>query len=26
VTVDGAYVDAHVGQLAGDEDLARYIL
>lgn len=26
VTVDAAYVDAHVGQLAGDEDLARYIL
>ncbi len=26
VTVDRAYVDAHLSQLAGNEDLARYIL
>ncbi|MFM1891093.1 MAG: ATP-dependent HslUV protease ATP-binding subunit HslU, partial [Pseudomonadota bacterium] len=26
VTVDGAYVDAHLGELAADEDLTRYIL
>jgi ATP-dependent HslUV protease ATP-binding subunit HslU len=26
VTVDAAYVDVHVAQLAGNEDLARYIL
>jgi ATP-dependent HslUV protease ATP-binding subunit HslU len=26
VTVDAVYVDEHVGKLAGDEDLARYIL
>jgi ATP-dependent HslUV protease ATP-binding subunit HslU len=26
VTVDAAYVDAHVGRLAADEDLSRYIL
>ncbi len=26
VTVDRAYVDAHLASLAGDEDLARYIL
>jgi ATP-dependent HslUV protease ATP-binding subunit HslU len=26
VTIDGAYVDAHLGELARDEDLSRYIL
>ena len=26
VTVDGAYVDDHLGELAQDEDLSRYIL
>jgi ATP-dependent HslUV protease ATP-binding subunit HslU len=26
VTVDVAYVDAHLAELAGNEDLARYIL
>jgi ATP-dependent HslUV protease ATP-binding subunit HslU len=26
VTVDGAYVDSHLADLAGDDDLARYIL
>ena len=26
VTVDAAYVDARLGELAGDEDLARYVL
>jgi len=26
VTVDAAYVDAHLAELAGNEDLARYIL
>jgi ATP-dependent HslUV protease ATP-binding subunit HslU len=26
VTVDGAYVDAHLGELIKDEDLTRYIL
>ena len=26
ITVDRAYVDAHLSQLAGNEDLARYIL
>ena len=26
VTVDAAYVDAHLAELAGDDDLARYIL
>ncbi len=26
LVVDGAYVDAHIGELAGDEDLSRYIL
>ena len=26
VTVDGAYVDAHLGELVKDEDLTRYIL
>jgi ATP-dependent HslUV protease ATP-binding subunit HslU len=26
LTVDGAYVDLHLAHLAGDEDLARYIL
>jgi ATP-dependent HslUV protease ATP-binding subunit HslU len=26
VTIDAAYVDARLGELAGDEDLARYVL
>jgi ATP-dependent HslUV protease ATP-binding subunit HslU len=26
ITVDGAYVDAHLGELLKDEDLTRYIL
>jgi ATP-dependent HslUV protease ATP-binding subunit HslU len=26
LTVDAAYVDRHVGELARDQDLARYIL
>ena len=26
VTVDAAYVDRHLGELAKDEDLSRYIL
>ena len=26
VTIDAAYVDAHLGELAADEDLSRYIL
>jgi ATP-dependent HslUV protease ATP-binding subunit HslU len=26
VTVDGAYVDNHLGELADDEDLTRFIL
>ncbi len=26
VTVDAAYVDAHIGRLVGDNDLAKYIL
>jgi ATP-dependent HslUV protease ATP-binding subunit HslU len=26
VTVDAAYVDEHLGELAADEDLSRYIL
>ena len=26
VTVDRAYVDAHLGELVKDEDLTRYIL
>jgi ATP-dependent HslUV protease ATP-binding subunit HslU len=26
VAVDGAYVDAHLGELIKDEDLTRYIL
>jgi ATP-dependent HslUV protease ATP-binding subunit HslU len=26
ITIDGAYVDAHLGELARDEDLSRYIL
>ncbi len=26
VVVDAAYVDARLGQLAGDEDLSRYVL
>jgi len=26
LTIDAAYVDAHLGDLAGDEDLSRYIL
>jgi ATP-dependent HslUV protease ATP-binding subunit HslU len=26
VVVDAAYVDAHLGGLAGDDDLSRYIL
>jgi ATP-dependent HslUV protease ATP-binding subunit HslU len=26
VVVDGAYVDAHLGELIKDEDLTRYIL
>jgi len=26
LTVDAPYVELHVAQLAGDEDLARYIL
>lgn len=26
VTIDGAYVDAHLGEFAEDEDLSRYIL
>jgi len=26
ITIDAAYVDAHLGELAADEDLSRYIL
>ena len=26
VVIDAAYVDRHLGELAGDEDLSRYIL
>jgi ATP-dependent HslUV protease ATP-binding subunit HslU len=26
IVIDGAYVDAHLGELAMDEDLSRYIL
>ncbi|HNE42480.1 MAG TPA: HslU--HslV peptidase ATPase subunit, partial [Rhodocyclaceae bacterium] len=26
LSVDGAYVDARLGDLAGDEDLSRYVL
>jgi len=26
ITVDGAYVDKHLGELAQDEDLSRFIL
>jgi len=26
ITVDGNYVDAHLGKLVQDEDLSRYIL
>ncbi|HLQ24412.1 MAG TPA: ATP-dependent protease ATPase subunit HslU [Acidiferrobacterales bacterium] len=26
ITIDASYVDAHLAELAGDEDLARYIL
>jgi ATP-dependent HslUV protease ATP-binding subunit HslU len=26
VAIDAAYVDARLGQLAGDEDLSRYVL
>ena len=26
ITIDAAYVDAHLGSLAQDEDLSRYIL
>jgi ATP-dependent HslUV protease ATP-binding subunit HslU len=26
VTIDATYVDAHLGELAGDDDLSRYIL
>lgn len=26
ITIDGGYVDEHLGELAGDEDMSRYIL
>ena len=26
IEIDGAYVDRHLSELAGDEDLSRYIL
>mgnify|MGYP002266810007 CR=1 FL=1 len=26
ITIDGNYVTEHLGELAGDEDMSRYIL